>query len=487
MTQVFNPYLPAWEYIPDGEPHLFEGRLSVYGSHDRFNGEAFCMNDYVCWSADPTDLTEWTNHGVIYRKDQDPRNGPDTGGTMPDGSHAMWAPDVARGHDGRYYLYYCLDNLREIAVAVADEPAGAYEFLGFVRHPDGTLLGQRDGDIRQFDPGVLVDDDGRIWLYSGQGPLPLRPGRHQGRSEVSELDPDMLTLRTEPVACVPTAETGAGTGFEGHEFFEGSSIRKINSTYYFVYSSINMHELCYATSERPDGPYTYGGPIVSNGNIGLDGRTQRTDSCFPIGNTHGGIELVNGQWYVFYHRHTNRHAYSRQAMAEPFEIAADGSIAQVPMTSRGLNGAPLAGRGTYGAWIGCHLTGPRGGLISDPAESTDEDPYVTQDGGDREEGETPYVTNLRDGATLGFSSFDLADPVWLSVTTRGSGEGRFEVQYALDGPVVGEVSVETAGQWTDSESAHLATPPSVDPARGTDLFLTWRGTGHVDLIDVTLA
>lgn len=21
--QAFNPYLPSWEYIPDGEPHVF--------------------------------------------------------------------------------------------------------------------------------------------------------------------------------------------------------------------------------------------------------------------------------------------------------------------------------------------------------------------------------------------------------------------------------------------------------------------------------
>ena len=49
--QAFNPYLPGWEYTPDGEPHVFGGRVYVYGSHDRFNGHAFCLNDYVCWSA----------------------------------------------------------------------------------------------------------------------------------------------------------------------------------------------------------------------------------------------------------------------------------------------------------------------------------------------------------------------------------------------------------------------------------------------------
>ena len=38
-----NPYLPSWEYIPDGEPHVFDGRVYVYGSHDLFNGWVYCL------------------------------------------------------------------------------------------------------------------------------------------------------------------------------------------------------------------------------------------------------------------------------------------------------------------------------------------------------------------------------------------------------------------------------------------------------------
>ena len=35
MEQIYNPYLPLTEYIPDGEPHVFEDRVYIYGSHDR--------------------------------------------------------------------------------------------------------------------------------------------------------------------------------------------------------------------------------------------------------------------------------------------------------------------------------------------------------------------------------------------------------------------------------------------------------------------
>lgn len=40
-NQAFNPYLPSYEYVPDGEPRVFGERLYVYGSHDRFNGADF--------------------------------------------------------------------------------------------------------------------------------------------------------------------------------------------------------------------------------------------------------------------------------------------------------------------------------------------------------------------------------------------------------------------------------------------------------------
>ncbi len=32
--QVFNPFFPLNEYIPDGEPHVFGDRVYLYGSHD---------------------------------------------------------------------------------------------------------------------------------------------------------------------------------------------------------------------------------------------------------------------------------------------------------------------------------------------------------------------------------------------------------------------------------------------------------------------
>lgn len=292
--QAVNPYLPSWEYIPDGEPHVFNGRVYVYGSHDRFNAPIFCVNDYVCWSAPVEDLSEWRYEGVIYRKKQDPKN--------PLGYHLLFAPDVCQGPDGRYYLYYAFDFLGIMSVAVCDTPAGEYKFLGHIHYADGTLWGRRRGDQLPFDPGVLADDDGRVWLYSGfYNAVPaILTGGHKLRCDggtVLELEKDMVTIKTEPRVIFPKKGPGA---FQGHEFFEASSIRKEGKTYIFVYSSRHNHELCYATSQSPDRDFSYGGTLVSQGDIFLDSNLSEKHAANYLGNTHGGLLKLEDKWYVFY-------------------------------------------------------------------------------------------------------------------------------------------------------------------------------------------
>lgn len=476
--QVFNPYLPSYEYIPDGEPHVFDGRLYIYGSHDRFDGELFCMNDYVSYSADIHDLKEWRYEGVIYRKDQDPRN--------PEGIRCMWAPDVVRGLDGRYYLYYCLDWLPQIGVAVCDTPAGSYEFLGLVKHPDGTPLGDKQGDLIQFDPGIFIDEDGSIYLYSGNAPTEKnQEGCGNRGSQVMRLEEDMVTLKEEPKELLPTVDNSEGTGFEGHEFFEASSIRKINGTYYFVYSSVQSHELCYAVSTRPDGGYRYGGTLVSIGDIGYQGRTQE-DAVNFLGNTHGGIECADGKWYVFYHRQTNWTQYSRQGCAEEIEILPDGSIPQVEMTSCGLNGGPLEGLGEYEARIACNLRGKEGVVMSLPKFKKFGYPCFTQDGQDREDNPNQYIADMTDGAEAGFKYFDFGQVKEVCVKVRGKGEGRFIISQisgasSKDGNVCGTVEIQAdSDDWTVF-TGELHVPQGKGP-----LYFRYEGEGTIDFYSFIL-
>ena len=237
MKQAFNPYLPSYEYVPDGEPHVFGDRVYVYGSHDRFGGHFFCQNDYVCYSAPVDNLKDWKYEGVIYTRKDDPLNVKD--------NMCLYAPDVTKGPDGRYYLYYALDKVSNISVAVCDTPAGKYEFYGYVHYEDGVRLGDK-GEEHQFDPAVITEGD-TTYLYTG-GVCAFGDASVHG-SMCTVLGADMLTIKEAPKFVVPSPVSALGTDYEKHGFFEASSIRKFDGKYYFVYSSEVMHELCYATSD----------------------------------------------------------------------------------------------------------------------------------------------------------------------------------------------------------------------------------------------
>lgn len=461
--RLVNPYLPSWEYIPDGEPYVFEGRVYVYGSHDRFNGQSYCMNDYVCWSAPEEDPGDWRYEGVIYKKTDDPLN--------PEGEMRLFAPDVTRGLDGRYYLYYVLNRVSIVSVAVCDSPAGKYEFYGYVHYPDGTRLGEREGDEPQFDPGVLTEG-AKTYLYTG-----FCPADDAGRSGpmVTVLCEDMLTVLEEPRTLIPSAPYSAGSGFEGHEFFEAPSIRRRGGTYYFIYSSIVFHELCYAVSESPTEGFVYGGVIVSNNDMNIDTYKPADRPMFYGGNNHGSIVQIKEDWFIFYHRHTNGTNFSRQGCVERIRFREDGSIPQVEMTScAGL--APLPGRGEYPAYLACNLFCDTQCLYTGiPGERLDERfPKITQDGEDGDEN-AGYIENMKDGATAGFKYFDCKGIKRIGIKTRGNCEGFFEVKTEWDGDALGRIPAGKSSQWREV-FAELAIPDGVHA-----LYFTYRGRGGASL------
>lgn len=426
--QVYNPFLPLNEYIPDGEPHVFGDRVYHFGSHDKEGGYTFCMLDYVAYSAPVTDLSDWRYEGVIYQAKQDPR--------YPNPQY-MYAPDVVQGNDGRYYLYYCMGGdygqggyQGPIGVAVCEEPAGQYEYLGVVKNPDGSPMMK----YICFDPAAL-NDNGTIRIYYGtQYDYEEREDFMENDSYMQEeiemfgrsreeilsysdsimgacmvvLEDDMLTVKEEAKHIIPYRVKG--TGFETHPFFEGSSMRKVGDRYYFVYSSWQNHELCYATSRYPDRDFTFGGTIVSNGDIGYQGRTV-DEKLNMTGTTHGSIVEINGQWYVFYHRLTHKSDYSRQACAEKIQILEDGRIPQVEITSCGLNDGPLKGEGRYPAVIACNLTN---GHMPHGSNSIFQIPFpnVTNLGEER------FIAEIEDGTLIGYKYFECNGVTAFGISAR---------------------------------------------------------------------
>jgi len=521
-NQVFNPFLPLNEYVPDGEPHVFGDRVYIYGSHDKEGGYTFCMLDYVAYSAPVDDLTKWRYEGVIYKKEQDPE--------FFDQPH-MYAPDVVQGNDGRYYLYYCTSGdygikgyHGSIKVAVCDTPAGEYKYHGFVKWPDGKPMMK----YVCFDPAVL-NDNGTIRLYYGtQYDFEERPdfkdndgyietmmnmfGRTKeeilsykdsimGPSHVTLAD-DMLTVTEEPKHIIPYKVKG--TDFEAHPFFEAASMRKVNDKYYFVYSSMQNHELCYATSQYPDKDFTFKGTIVSNGDIGIDGRTD-AERLNMTGTTHGSIIEINGQWYVFYHRLTHRSDYSRQACAEKIYMDRDGNIKQARITSCGLNKGALKAEGKYSAVIACVITNwhmPHGcnSIYSE------EFPAVLHYGNQR------FIAGIENNTLIGFRSFSFRNTNKIKITARveddktrvvyegplrsddrctelnksvndgalDASESLFEIRTSMDenAPVIGVIRLDGKNEWTEYEE-NITINNAVH-----DLYFTYKGKCKYQLLDI---
>lgn len=297
-----NPYLPNLEYIPDGEPRVFGDRVYVYGSHDRAGADSFCDYKLKVWSAPVNDLNNWVCHGDIFHTRPDRDHPSDTDWT----DNYLYAPDVVE-KDGKYYLY-CFILFSKGCVAVSDRPEGPFKLLSKYEYDMPEELFE-DGIFT--DPGVLVDDDGRVYIYCGFQ-----------KSYMAELKENMYEVvsGSHIPSVIPVSEKENG-------FFEACSMRKVGDTYYLIYSPIKGSRLDYMTSKSPTGPFEYRGTIIDNS---ID---------YPAGNDHGSICCINGQWYIFYHRMTNNTITSRRACVEKIEILPDGTIPQVEMTSLGFENA----------------------------------------------------------------------------------------------------------------------------------------------------
>lgn len=88
-------------YTADPSAHVFNNRIYVYPSHDRetkipFNdrGDQYDMVDYHVLSMDRVGAST-TDHGIAMRMED-----------VKWVKKQLWAPDCARGNDGRFYLYF---------------------------------------------------------------------------------------------------------------------------------------------------------------------------------------------------------------------------------------------------------------------------------------------------------------------------------------------------------------------------------------------
>ena len=367
-----NPYLPLWEYIPDGEPYVFEDpdnpgkfRVYIYGSHD-IEKTTYCGRDQVVWSAPVDDLRRWRFDGVIFESRLDATGAPLNADGKGD---ILYAPDVVEtvAPDGKktYYLYPNTQAAgRNGMIARADRPDGPFTVCNW--DPEDPT---RTTGVLGFDPAAFVDDDGRVYGYWGFQ-----------QSFGAELDPK--TMCTVKKGAKVVTDMVSNLNQEGvFRFFEASSIRKVKDKYIFVYSRWTAdgdfglgeanNTLAYAWSNSPLGPWTYGGTVIDARGRDVDDAGNPIYTAAPGGNTHGSLCEIQGQWYIFYHRQAGLGGFDRQAMVAPVEVKVtegpDGKveITEGEYTSEGFELDGLDPLVPHSAGIACWFTGPR------PAEKDD--------------------------------------------------------------------------------------------------------------------
>ncbi len=366
LAGAANPYLPLWEYIPDGEPYVFEDpdnpgkfRVYVYGSHD-IELSTYCGRNQVVWSAPVDDLQHWRYDGVIFESvlgaDGKPLNADGRG-------DILYAPDVVEkvGPDGRktYYLYPNTQaGGRNGMIARSDRPDGPFTVCNWSRENPKETVG-----VLGFDPAVFIDDDGRVYGYWGFQ-----------ESFGAELDPEtMCTVRKgAQVVRDMVSNLNQESVFR---FFEASSLRKIKDKYVFIYSRWTAegefglpganNTLAYAWSNSPLGPWTYGGTIIDARGRDVDEDGKPVCTASPGGNTHGSLCEIDGQWYIFFHRQAGLGGFDRQAMVAPVEVKVtegpDGrvEISEAEYNSEGFQRGGLDPRLRHSAGNPCYYTAPR--------------------------------------------------------------------------------------------------------------------------------
>ena len=346
-AQAQNPYLPLWEHLPDGEPRVFEDpdnpgkyRAYIIGSHDvTFTG--YCGPDIRMWSAPVEDLTQWRDEGPIFS-------------WYVDGQwDTMFAPDLVEIKDkatGKktYYLYPHSRGWQRVPmVCKGDRPNGPFTPINLTEDGRRCL----PGSLIDFDPSVFVEN-----ITNKKDPdfaIGYRAYVFYGfqHSTACELDQNTMYSKREGTELIDpfipaSSRDGKLLDKEGSEykalysgqnpldfnFFEASSIRQVGNKYVMVFSGYSGKEygldntnsaLRYAFGDSPLGPWRSGGVLVDSRGVmpNEDGSHLITTNAGH--NTHGSLQEINGQWYVFYHRPPRGFGFARQAMVAPVKITWD--------------------------------------------------------------------------------------------------------------------------------------------------------------------
>ena len=265
------------------------------------------------------DMINFTDHGEITIAGE---------GGATKWAHNSWAPAAAwKMVDGKpkFFLYFA-DNGGGIGVVTSDSPVGP--FVDELGHGLIRRDMENCGNVEWlFDPAVIVDDDGKAYIYFGGG-VPQGKAAHPYTARCAQLGDDMMSL------------VGVPTSIDPPYLFEDSGIHKFGDTYYYTYCSnfsvdqagkdefgIDNGEICVMESKNPLGPFTFKERILRNPGYYFG----------TGGNNHHAVFKFKDQWYITYHTRILETEQGivkgyRSTSIDEINIAEDGTIGDVKMT-----------------------------------------------------------------------------------------------------------------------------------------------------------
>jgi hypothetical protein len=291
--KFLNQPLITLNYSADPSAHVFDGKIYIYPSHDIDAGipdddlgSEYAMRDYRIYSLDHIGA-KVVDHGVALDvKD------------VAWASKQMWAPDAAT-KNGKYYLYFPArdkDGVFHIGAAVGDRPEGPFkadpDYIPGSFSIDPAVFGDTDGKHYMIFGGIWGGQLQR-WATGKYDPNGSDNDLHQDDKpaltpKIALLSDDMRHFAEKPRDLVILDENGKPLlgGDHDRRFFEASWMHKYKGLYYFSYSTGDKHQIVYATSKSPYGPFTYRGVVLEP----VQGWTN-----------HHSIVEFEGKWWLFYH------------------------------------------------------------------------------------------------------------------------------------------------------------------------------------------
>lgn len=287
-----NPII-RHKFTADPTVLVFRNTVYLYTGHDEAppGTNKYIMKYWCCFSSD--DMETWREHPM-------PLKATDFSWARGD----AYASKVIE-HDNRFYWFAAVTpktgSGKAIAVAVAENPGGPFKDALGAPLITKDVIDPVDAGGDNFDPTVLIDDDGSGWIFWGKN-----------QCYYARLSENLLAV-DGPIKKIILPE-----------FKEGAHIHKRNGWYYLSYGYEMPEKVAYAMSRSIHGPWEFKGVLNE---VPANCETNRP-----------AIVDFKGKTLFFYHNGKLKDggSHRRSVCVENLYYNADGTMQKIIMTDEGV-------------------------------------------------------------------------------------------------------------------------------------------------------